>query len=200
MNNETYRTDTLAIHGGQEPDGTTLSRAVPIYQTSSYVFRDSGHASRLFALEEFGNIYTRIMNPTSDVFEKRVTLLDGGGGAVAVSSGQSAISLALLNLARSGDEIVSASSLYGGTYNLFRYTFERFGITVRFADPGDPENFRSAIGPKTKALFVESIGNPKLDVPDFEAIAAVSRENGIPMCSSSMIARGASLHMISIAS
>jgi len=181
MSEKTYGTGTLAIHGGQEPDGTTHSRAVPIYQTSSYVFKDNEHAARLFALEEFGNIYTRIMNPTSDVFEKRVALLDGGVGALAVSSGQSAISLALLNLARSGDEIVSAASLYGGTYNLFRYTFARFGITVRFVDPGDPENFRQAIGPKTKALYVESIGNPKLDVPDFEAIAAIAHENGIPL-------------------
>jgi O-acetylhomoserine (thiol)-lyase len=180
MNDEKYSIDTLAIHGGQEPDEATLSRAVPIYQTTSYVFRDNSHAAKLFALEEFGNIYTRIMNPTSDVFEKRVALLDGGIGAVAVSSGQSAITLALLNIARSGDEIVSATSLYGGTYNLFRYTFERLGITVRFVDPSDPENFRTAIGPKTRALYAESIGNPKLDVPDFEAIAAVAHEHGLP--------------------
>jgi O-acetylhomoserine (thiol)-lyase len=181
MTSENYGIDTLAVHGGQEPDGSTLSRAVPIYQTTSYVFRDNEHAANLFALKEFGNIYTRIMNPTSDVFEKRLALLDGGVGAVAVSSGQSAITLALLNLASSGDEIVSAASLYGGTYNLFRYTFAKFGITVRFVDPGDPENFRTAITPKTRALFVESIGNPKLDVPDFEAIAAVAHENGLPL-------------------
>jgi len=181
MTDTKYAIETLAVHGGQEPDGTTLSRAVPIYQTTSYVFRDNSHAANLFALKEFGNIYTRIMNPTSDVFEKRLALLDGGVGAVAVSSGQSAITLALLNLASSGDEIVSAASLYGGTYNLFRYTFAKFGITVRFVDPGDPKNFRTAITPKTRALFVESIGNPKLDVPDFEAIAAVAHENGLPL-------------------
>ena len=181
MTSENYGIETLAIHGGQEPDSSTLSRAVPIYQTTSYVFRDNAHAADLFALKEFGNIYTRIMNPTSDVFEKRLALLDGGVGALAVSSGQSAITLALLNLTSSGDEIVSATSLYGGTYNLLRYTFARFGITVRFVDPGDPENFRQAITPKTRALFVESIGNPKLDVPDFEAIAAVAHENGLPL-------------------
>ncbi len=181
MTDNAYSTDTLAIHGGQEPDSSTLSRAVPIYQTTSYVFKNNGHAADLFALKEFGNIYTRIMNPTSDVFEKRVALLDGGVGALAVSSGQSAISLALLNIASSGDEIVSATSLYGGTYNLFRYTFGRLGITVRFADPADPENFRKAIGPGTKALYLESIGNPKLDVPDFEAIADIAHEHGIPL-------------------
>jgi len=181
MTSENYGIATLAVHGGQEPDGSTLSRAVPIYQTTSYVFRDSSHAADLFALKEFGNIYTRIMNPTSDVFEKRLALLDGGVGALAVSSGQSAITLALLNLTRSGDEIVSATSLYGGTYNLFRYTFARFGITVRFVDPADPENFRKAVTPKTRAFFVESIGNPKLDVPDFEAIAAVAHENKLPL-------------------
>lgn len=181
MTEKAYSTETLAIHGGQEPDSSTLSRAVPIYQTTSYVFKNNGHAANLFALKEFGNIYTRIMNPTSDVFEKRVALLDGGVGALAVSSGQSAISLALLNIASSGDEIVSATSLYGGTYNLFRYTFERLGITVRFVDPADPENFRRAIGPGTKALYLESIGNPKLDVPDFEAVADIAHEHGIPL-------------------
>jgi O-acetylhomoserine (thiol)-lyase len=181
MTDTQYTVETLAVHGGQEPDGATLSRAVPIYQTTSYVFRDNGHAANLFALKEFGNIYTRIMNPTSDVFEKRMALLDDGVGALAVSSGQSAITLALLNLARAGDEIVSATSLYGGTYNLFRYTFARFGITVRFVDPGDPENFRRAIGPKTRALYVESIGNPKLDVPDFEAIGKIAHDSGIPL-------------------
>ncbi len=181
MSDTPYGIGTLAVHGGQEPDGTTLSRAVPIYQTTSYVFRNNGHAADLFALKEFGNIYTRIMNPTSDVFEKRIALLDGGAGALAVSSGQSAITLALLNLAAAGDEIVSATSLYGGTYNLFRYTFSRLGIKVRFVDPADPENFRRAIGPSTRALYVESIGNPKLDVPDFEAIAGVAHRHGIPL-------------------
>lgn len=181
MSEHAYSTDTLAVHGGQEPDGSTLSRAVPIYQTTSYLFRNNGHAADLFALKEFGNIYTRIMNPTSDVFEKRIALLDGGVGALALSSGQSAISLALLNIARSGDEIVSATSLYGGTYNLFRYTFGRLGIGVRFVDPADPENFRRAIGPGTKAFYLESIGNPKLDIPDFEAVADIAHEYGIPL-------------------
>jgi O-acetylhomoserine (thiol)-lyase len=181
MTEKAFGIDTLAVHGGQEPDGSTNSRAVPIYQTSSYVFRDNGHAADLFALKEFGNIYTRIMNPTSDVFEKRMALLDGGAGALAVSSGQSAISLALLNIAHSGDEIVSATSLYGGTFNLFRYTFTRLGITTRFVDPSDPEHFRRAVNSRTRAFYVESIGNPKLDIPDFEAIAKIAHENGIPL-------------------
>jgi O-acetylhomoserine (thiol)-lyase len=181
MTEKAFGIDTLAIHGGQEPDGTTHSRAVPIYQTSSYVFRDNDHAADLFALKEFGNIYTRIMNPTSDVFEKRMALLDGGAGALAVSSGQSAITLSLLNIAGSGDEIVSSSSLYGGTFNLFRYTLAKLGITARFVDPSDPEHFRRAVNSKTKAFYVESIGNPKLDVPDFEAIAGIAHENGIPL-------------------
>ena len=181
MSEKQYHTDTIALHGGQEPDGTTLARAVPIYQTTSYVFRDSQHAADLFALKELGNIYTRIMNPTSDVFEKRIALLDGGVGALAVSSGQSATTLAILNIARSGDEIVSATSLYGGTYNLFRYTFEKLGIKVHFVDSSDPENFRTAINEKTKAIYLESVGNPKLDVPDFEAIAEVAHGAGVPV-------------------
>jgi O-acetylhomoserine (thiol)-lyase len=172
--------DTLAVHGGQEPDPTTGSRAVPIYQTTSYVFKDTEHAARLFGLQEFGNIYTRIMNPTTDVVEKRVALLEGGIAALAVSSGQSAITLALLNLARCGDEIVSASSLYGGTYTLFTSTFPKFGVTVRLVDPSDPENFRSAINEKTKAVFAETIGNPKLDVLDLEAVASIAHEAGVP--------------------
>ena len=181
MSEKQYHTGTIALHGGQEPDETTLARAVPIYQTTSYVFRDSQHASDLFALKELGNIYTRIMNPTSDVFEKRMALLDGGVGALAVASGQSAITLTILNIAQSGDEIVSATSLYGGTYNLFKYTFKKLGIKVHFVDPSDPENFRTAINERTKAVYLESVGNPKLDVPDFEAIAELAHEAGVPV-------------------
>jgi O-acetylhomoserine (thiol)-lyase len=173
--------ETLAVHAGQQLDPTTMSRAVPIYQTTSYGFRDSEHAANLFALKEFGNIYTRIMNPTSDVFEQRVAALEGGVGALAVASGQAAISYSILNIAGSGDEIVSASSLYGGTYNMFSTTLPKFGITVRFVDPGNPDNFRSAINGKTKAIFAETIGNPKGDVLDIAAVAAIAHENGIPL-------------------
>jgi len=176
-----YRPETLAVHGGQELDPTTLSRAVPIYQTTSYGFRDTDHAANLFALKEFGNIYTRIMNPTTDVFEKRIAALEGGVGALATASGQAAISYAIWNIAGAGDEIVSATSLYGGTYNLFAHTFPKLGIKVHFVDPADPENFRRAITPKTKALYLETIGNPKGDVPDIERIAAIAHENGIPL-------------------
>lgn len=158
-----------------------LSRAVPLYQTTSYEFRDPDHAADLFALKEFGNIYTRIMNPTTDVFEKRVAALEGGAGALATASGQAAITYAILNIAGAGDEIVSASSLYGGTYNLFSTTLKKLGITVRFVDPSDPENFRKAITDKTKALFAESIGNPKGDLLDIEAVAAVAHEHGLPL-------------------
>ena len=172
--------ESLALHGGQEADPTTGSRAVPIYQTASYQFRDTEHAANLFGLTQFGNIYTRLMNPTTDVFEKRMALLDGGAGALAVASGQSAITLALLNIARSGDEIVSADNLYGGTYNLFHYTFARLGITVRFVKSNDLEAFRKAVTTKTKAIYAESIGNPKLDVADLEGIAGVAHQNGIP--------------------
>jgi len=181
MSETRYRTETIALHGGQEPDGTTLARAVPIYQTTSYVFKDSEHAANLFALKEFGNIYTRIMNPTTDVFENRLAQLDGGVGALALASGQAATTLSILNIARSGDEIISATSLYGGTYNLFNYTFPKLGITVHFVDPGDPENFRRAVNDKTRAIYIESIGNPKLDVPDFEGIAKVAHEEGLPL-------------------
>ena len=181
MSTKEYRVDTVALHGGQEPDGTTLARAVPIYQTTSYVFRDSAHAADLFALKELGNIYTRIMNPTTDVFEQRLAKLDGGVGALALASGQSAITLAILNLAQAGDEIVSATSLYGGTYNLFKYTLAKLGITVHFVDPDDPENFRRAVNHRTRAVFLESIGNPKLDVPDFEAVTRIAHEEGLPV-------------------
>jgi O-acetylhomoserine (thiol)-lyase len=172
--------ETMVLHGGQEADPTTGARAVPIYQTTSYQFKDTEHAANLFGLREFGNIYTRLMNPTTDVFEKRVALLDGGIGALAVASGQSAITLALLNIARAGDEIVSADNLYGGTYNLFHYTFPRLGLTVNFVKSNDLDAFQRAITPKTKAIYTESIGNPKLDVADLEGIAGVAHKNGIP--------------------
>ena len=173
--------DTLAVHAGQEIDPTTMSRAVPLYQTTSYGFRDTEHAANLFALKEFGNIYTRIMNPTTDVFEKRVAALEGGTAALAVASGSAAITYSILNIAGAGDEIVSASSLYGGTYNLFAHTLPKFGITVRFVDPTNPEAFRTAITDKTKALFVESVGNPRGDVMDIRAIADIAHANGIPL-------------------
>ncbi len=176
-----YRPETLAVHAGQEPDPTTLSRAVPIYQTTSYVFRDTEHAANLFALKEFGNIYTRIMNPTQDVFEKRIAALEGGVGALATASGQAAITYSILNIAKAGDEIVSSSSLYGGTYNLFHYTLPKLGIKVKFVDPSDPENFRRAITDRTRAVFGEIIGNPKLDVLDLETVAAIAHEAGIPL-------------------
>ena len=176
-----WKPETLALHGGQQVDPVTGSRAVPIYQTTSYVFRDTEHAANLFALKEFGNIYTRIMNPTQDVFEQRVALLEGGVGALATSSGQAAITFAILNIAGAGDEIVSSSHLYGGTYNLFAHTLSKLGITVHFVDPSDPENFRAKINEKTKALFTETIGNPRIDVADLEAIAAIAHENGVPL-------------------
>jgi O-acetylhomoserine (thiol)-lyase len=172
--------ETLALHGGQDADPATGSRAVPIYQTTSYQFKDTEHAANLFGLKEFGNIYTRMMNPTTDVFEKRMALLDGGVGALAVASGQSAITLALLNIAQAGDEIVSADNLYGGTYNLLHYTFSRLGITVKFVKSNNLDAFQMAITPKTKAIYAESIGNPKLDVADMEGIAGVAHKNGIP--------------------
>ncbi|NLI14089.1 homocysteine synthase [Pelotomaculum propionicicum] len=172
--------ETLAVHAGQKADPTTGSRAVPIYQTTSYVFRDSDHAANLFALQEGGNIYTRIMNPTNDVLEQRVAALENGVGALATASGQAAEFLAIANLAGAGDNIVSANSLYGGTYNLFKTTLCRFGIGVSFVDPEDPENFRQAITPRTKAIYAEASGNPKLDVIDFQAVADIAHAAGIP--------------------
>ncbi len=173
--------DTLAVHAGQEaPDPTTGARAIPIYQTTSYVFKSPDHAADLFALREFGNIYTRIMNPTTDVFERRVAAIEGGSGALAVSSGQAAETLALLNITRLGDEIVSANNLYGGTYELFHYSFPKLGRNVKFVDSTKPEEFRKAITPKTRAVYAETIGNPKLDVPDFEAIAKIAHDAQIP--------------------
>jgi O-acetylhomoserine (thiol)-lyase len=177
----TFKPETIALHGGQKPDPTTNARAVPIYQTTSYVFNDTAHAARLFGLQEFGNIYTRIMNPTTDVFEQRVAQLEGGTGALAMASGQAAETLALLNIARAGDEILSSASLYGGTYNLFHYTFPKMGIEVKFVDPRDPESFRKALTKKTKAVFAETVGNPKLDTLDFAAVSKIAHDAGIPL-------------------
>jgi O-acetylhomoserine (thiol)-lyase len=175
------RPETLAIHAGQEsPDPATGARAVPIYQTTSYVFKDTAHAANLFALAELGNIYTRIMNPTTDVFERRIAALEGGTGALAVSSGQAAETIALLNITRLGDEIVAANNLYGGTYELLHYTFPKLGRTVRFVDSSKPEEFRKAITEKTRAIYAETIGNPKLDVPDFEALSKIAHDAGVP--------------------
>src|ERR1017187_9549255 len=172
---------TLAVHAGQSPDPATGARAVPIYQTTSYEFQDAGHAGRLFALKEFGNIYTRIMNPTTDVFEKRVAALEGGAAGLATASGQAAETLTLTTLASSGDEIVSTTSLYGGTYNLFHYTFPRLGIKVRFVDADDFDGLRAAINDKTRAVYTETLGNPKLDVVDIEKIAAIAHEHKLPL-------------------
>jgi O-acetylhomoserine (thiol)-lyase len=177
----TYKPETIALHGGQKPDPSTNARAVPIYQTTSYVFNDTAHAARLFGLQEFGNIYTRIMNPTTDVLEQRVAQLEGGSGAVAVASGQAAETLALLNIARAGDEIISSASLYGGTYNLFHYTFPKLGIDVKFVDPNEPANFRKALTKKTKAIFAETVGNPKLDTLDFAAVSKIAHGAGVPL-------------------
>ncbi|KUP20622.1 homocysteine synthase [Paenibacillus sp. DMB5] len=173
--------ETLAVHAGQEIDPTTLSRAVPLYQTTSYGFRDAEHAANLFALKEFGNIYTRLMNPTTDVFEQRIAALEGGAGALATASGQAAISFSILNIAGAGDEVVSSASLYGGTYNLFSTTLPKLGIKVKFVDSDNPENFRAAITDKTKALYAETIGNPQGNVLDIEAVAAIAHEHGIPL-------------------
>src|SRR5690554_2906106 len=173
--------DTLQLHAGQEVDPTTLSRAVPIYQTSSYLFKDAEHASSLFQLKEFGNIYTRIMNPTTDVFEKRMAALEGGVAAVAVASGQAAQFIALSNILESGDNFVSTSYLYGGTYNQFKVQFKRLGIQVKFVANDDPADFEALIDEKTKALYVETIGNPRFNIPDFEALGEVAARNGIPL-------------------
>ncbi len=181
MSDSEYKFDTTAIHGGHAGDPHTKSRAVPIYQTTSYTFDDAEHAARLFALQEFGNIYTRIMNPTSDVLEQRIATLEGGVGALAVASGQAANIYAILNIARAGDHIVSSASLYGGTYSAFVHTLPRFGIEVTLVDSTKPDAYRAAIKENTKAIFAESIGNPKVDVLDVEAVAAVAREAKIPL-------------------
>ena len=176
------RPDTLAIHAGQETaDSATGARAVPIYQTTSYVFKDTDHAANLFALKEFGNIYTRIMNPTTDIFERRVAAMEAGSGALGVSSGQAAETLALLSITSPGDEIVSANNLYGGTYQLFHYTFPKLARKVNFVDSTKPDEFKKAITDRTRAIYCETIGNPKLDVPDFEAIARIAHDVGIPL-------------------
>jgi O-acetylhomoserine (thiol)-lyase len=171
---------TLAVHGGQVKDPTTKARAVPIYQTTSYLFDDSEHAARLFALKEFGNIYTRIMNPTTDVFEQRIAALEGGVAGLALASGQAAETLALTTLASAGDEIISTTSLYGGTYNLFHYTFPKWGITVRFIDAEDFDGIKQAINPKTRALYTETVGNPKLDICDLERLSGIAHGQGVP--------------------
>jgi O-acetylhomoserine (thiol)-lyase len=176
-----YRFGTLAVHAGQQPDPATKSRAVPIYQTSSYVFDDADHAARLFALQEPGNIYTRIMNPTTDVFEKRVAALEGGIAGLALASGQAAETLAILTLAQAGEEIVSTTSLYGGTYNLFHYTLPKLGIKVVFVDAADYAGLRAAINDKTRALYAETLGNPKLDVVDIEQLAGIAHSQGLPL-------------------
>jgi O-acetylhomoserine (thiol)-lyase len=172
---------TKALHAGQRPDPTTGSCAVPLYQTTSYVFRDTEHAANLFALKELGNIYTRIMNPTTDVFEQRVAALEGGSGALAHSSGQSAITDAILNVAGAGDHIVSVAQLYGGTYNLFHYTLQRLGIEVSFVDAQDPDSFRRAVRPNTKAFYGEGLGNPALNIFPFEEVSKIGREVGVPV-------------------
>jgi O-acetylhomoserine (thiol)-lyase len=176
-----YHPDTLAIHAGQVPDPATNSRAVPIYATTSYVFNNTEHAANLFGLREFGNIYTRIMNPTSDVFEKRVAELEGGVAALAVASGQAATSLTIFNLARAGDNFVTSQTLYGGTYNLFHYTLPKLGITPRFVDIHNLDQVRAAIDAGTRLIFVESIGNPRLDVPNLEALADIAHSAGVPL-------------------
>jgi O-acetylhomoserine (thiol)-lyase len=173
--------DSIALHGGQKPDPTTGARAVPIYQTTSYAFKSSAHAANLFGLKEFGNIYTRIMNPTTDVLEQRVAALEGGVGGLAMASGQAAETLAILNIARAGDQIVSSASLYGGTYNLFHYTLPKMGIETAFVDPGNPDNFKRAITSKTRLVYAETLGNPKNDMLDIEAVAKIAHDAGVPL-------------------
>jgi O-acetylhomoserine (thiol)-lyase len=176
-----YGFETLALHAGQEVDPSTTARAVPIYQSTSYVFNDTDHAANLFALSEMGNIYTRIMNPTTDVFEKRIAALEKGVGALATASGQAAETLAILNIAGAGDEIVSAAQLYGGTYNLFHYTLPKIGIDVKYVEGNDPEAYRDTITDRTKAVFAETVGNPALNTLDIEGLAAVVHEAGVPL-------------------
>ena len=177
----TLHFETLQLHAGQEPDAVTGSRAVPIYQTTSYVFKNTDHAANLFGLKEFGNIYTRIMNPTTDVFEKRVAALEGGVAALATASGQAAQFLALNNLLQAGDNFISSSFIYGGTYNQFKVAFKRLGVEVRFAAGDEPSAFESLIDEKTKAIYLETIGNPRLNIPDFEKFAALARKHDLPL-------------------
>jgi O-acetylhomoserine (thiol)-lyase len=181
MTTQNYRLGTLALHAGQKPDPTTGARAVPIYQTTSYVFRDSDHAADLFALKELGNIYTRIMNPTTDVLEQRIAAIEGGTGALAVASGSAAITYALLAITQPGDEIVSGNNLYGGTYELLNYTFPKLGRKAVFVDSADPDAFRKAVNARTRAIYIESVGNPKLDIPDFRVIADIAHAAGVPL-------------------
>ena len=176
-----YRFETLQVHAGQEPAPGTNARAVPIYQTTSYTFNDADHGARLFALQEFGNIYTRIMNPTTDVFEKRIAALEGGAAALATASGQAAQFLALSTILQNGDNIVSTSYLYGGTYNQFKVSFPRLGIGAKFIEGDNPADFAKAIDARTRALYVETIGNPRFNVPDFEALAKIAHDHGIPL-------------------
>jgi O-acetylhomoserine (thiol)-lyase len=183
MSEETknYHFNTLAIHGGQTPDSATNARAVPIYQTTSYTFNDADHAARLFGLQEFGNIYTRLMNPTTDVFEQRIAALEGGVAALATASGQAAETLAILTIAKAGDEVISTTSLYGGTYNLFHHTLPKLGINFHFVDGADYEGIEAAINEKTRAIYTETVGNPKLDVIDIEKLATIAHRNGLPL-------------------
>lgn len=181
MDERKFKFDTLQVHAGQTADPTTNSRAVPIYQTTSYVFNNAEHAANLFALKEFGNIYTRIMNPTTDVFEKRIAELEGGIAALAVSSGSAAVTYSILNIAEAGDEIVASSTLYGGTYNLFVNTLPKFGVKTVLVDPNNLKNFADAINDKTKAIFIETIGNPDINVIDIEQVAKIAHDNGLPL-------------------
>ena len=183
-----YRMETLALHAGHEVDSDTLSRAVPIYQTTSYVFKDSDHAANLFALKEFGNIYTRLMNPTTDVFEKRIAAMEGGVGGLGLSSGQSAIYVSIFNICGAGGHIVSSNSLYGGTVTLFSQTFKKLGIEVTFVDPKEPENFAKAIKDNTRLIYIETIGNPKNDILQYEKIAEIAHENGEPVICDNTVA------------
>src|SRR5512145_3021706 len=178
---KTWRYETLQVHAGQEPAPGTNARAVPIYQTSSYTFDDADHGARLFALQQFGNIYTRIMNPTTDVFEKRIAALEGGVAALATSSGQAAQFLALSTILQAGENIVSTSYLYGGTYNQFKVQLARLGFRVRFVEGDDPAGFEQKIDDRTRAIYVETIGNPRFNIPDFDALAAIAQRHGIPL-------------------
>ncbi len=185
MSKKEYAIETLALHGGQEPDPATTARAVPIYRTSSYVFRDTKHAADLFALKELGNIYTRIMNPTQDILEKRMAMMEGGAAALALASGTSAIYYSIINICSAGDEIVSANNLYGGTYTMFSSILPQFGISAKMVDPREPNNFEKVITEKTRALYVETIGNPALDVTDIDAVSKIAKRHNLPLIADS---------------
>jgi O-acetylhomoserine (thiol)-lyase len=188
MEERKYHLETLALHAGQEVDQTTLSRAVPIYQTTSYLFKDTAHAADLFGLKQFGNIYTRLMNPTTDVLEKRIAALEGGVGGLGLSSGQSAIYVSVFNICGAGGHIVSSSSLYGGTVTLFSQTFKKLGIDVTFVDPKNPDNFAKAVKKNTRLIYIETIGNPKNDILDYEKIAQIAHKNGMPVICDNTVA------------